>query len=108
MANGKSLMETKGAVPIRTLFPYGQNDHEQLMCLEGGSGAESSCGLLYRAMKIFLVCGVASDAERNQAMLLFRELSARGNEVTLLGESKHCDNFFSLCHPKSIVMLEIF
>ena len=37
-------------------------------------------------MKIFLVCGVASDAERNQAMLLFRELSARGNEVTLLGE----------------------
>ena len=38
------------------------------------------------AMKIFLVCGVASDAERNQAMLLFRELSARGNEVTLLGK----------------------
>ena len=40
-------------------------------------------------MKIFLVCGVASDAERNQAMLLFRELSARGNDVTLLGESKY-------------------
>ena len=37
-------------------------------------------------MKIFLVCGVASDAERNQAMLLFRELSARGNDVTLLGK----------------------
>lgn len=38
-------------------------------------------------MKIFLVCGVADDAERNQAMLLFRELSARGNDVTLLGKS---------------------
>ena len=46
-------------------------------------------------MKIFLVCGVASDAERNQAMLLFRELSARGNEVTLLGE--RVMKFFVIC-----------
>eukprot|EP00794_Sanderia_malayensis_P012129 gene12129-13382_t len=35
-------------------------------------------------MKIFLVCGVGNGAERNQAMLLFRQLSTWGNEVTLL------------------------